>query len=151
MFEKNSIFWKSLRVLIVDNNYSLREWFRWWFLQNWCDENNIVLISNWTEAVEIANWGDFDLLITDIDLPGENGLIATHKIKMNNKKIKVFAVVSEEDKPRDTGDLFDKVIIKPFSSYDRFLDHIMSIHSFAEQVSQSSKKREQLIENVVEK
>src|SRR3989338_714931 len=79
--------------------------------------------NNAIEAVSLVAVKDFDLIISDIRMPGENGIIAVEKIKkiFNEKRhISGFMFISgyaEEDTPAHAIRLgVDKFLYKPFDN-----------------------------------
>lgn len=84
---------------------------------------DVVLASNAVDAVEAVAIDDFDLVISDIRMPGENGVIAVEKIQNIYKKREhscAYIFVSgyaEEDTPEHAIRLgVDRFIFKPFDT-----------------------------------
>ncbi|MEO0162275.1 MAG: response regulator [candidate division WOR-3 bacterium] len=74
------------RILIVDDEEPIR------ILLNEAlkDDYEIVLCDNGREAVKHITKGNFDLLITDIKMPGTHGFEVIERIRERNKTIPII-------------------------------------------------------------
>lgn len=93
---------------------------------------------NAVEAISLAAVNDFDLVISDVRMPGENGIIAIEKIKKiyeEKRTISGYILISgyaEEDTPAHAIRLgVDKFIYKPFDN-EKFLQVVKEELELAE-------------------
>lgn len=96
------------KVLIVDDNRELRE-----MLATFLSKNGLVIVqaSNGLEAIRQFNQARFDIILTDICMPGMNGNILTKQIKNINRTMPVIAITGS---PELVENHFEKVLTKPF-------------------------------------
>ncbi len=109
---------KSLNIIVVDD-----------------DEQVLGSVSNQLTALghrvtgytnaadllsEIDDHGNFDLIITDLAMPGINGLSLAKKIKESNKQLPVILMTGWFDEFRSFPDKekFAGILYKPFTLYD---------------------------------
>ncbi len=112
-------------VLVVDDNFTNRTILRIQ-LEQW--KMLPVLASSGEEALDIlSKHRDFDLIITDMNMPGMDGVELTRSIKKNNPSIPVIllsSMGSELDK-KDS-ELFCSLLTKPVKQ-NVLCTHILSI------------------------
>ncbi len=71
------------------------------------------------EAVDKFNPGDFDLVLTDWNMPGKNGLEVTQEIRKKDDKIPIIMVTTEAEKSRVMEAIEAGVsdyLVKPFTA-----------------------------------
>lgn len=140
---------KKISILIVDDEESVRDSLYSWFAE---DGYNVQCAVNAKEALAILESGNFEIIITDLKMPGMDGLELLQRIKALNKDsiiivMTAFASVDTAVKALKEG-AFDYVT-KPFDPDD--LSHL--IRNAARQISlahenETLKKRVDSLENV---
>ena len=66
------------RILVVDDELSMREFLEIFFLQN---GHEVVLAEDGTEAVQLLHEHEFDLVITDLRMPGTHGMVVLRRCR----------------------------------------------------------------------
>ena len=140
---------KKISILIVDDEDSVRESLTSWFIE---DGYRVECAENAKKALAILESGNFDIILTDLKMPGMDGLELLQRIKTLNKDsiiivMTAFASVDTAVKALKEG-AFDYVT-KPFDPDD--LSHL--IRNAAKQISlahenETLKKRVDSLENV---
>lgn len=109
---KKKFFGSSVRddiqILVVDDNKEVRDLLDTLFTQ--CGFM-VVVVDNGLEALRKFNDTAFDIVLTDICMPGINGNILSKRMKMTDRNIPVIAITAS---PALAGNYFDKVLTKPF-------------------------------------
>jgi DNA-binding NarL/FixJ family response regulator len=82
-----------LKAMIVEDNISFREMFRDWLLTQY-PSTEVIEAGSGEEALKRLRSYAFDLVFMDINLPGENGLEITRKIKAGWQDIPVTIITS---------------------------------------------------------
>jgi signal transduction histidine kinase/CheY-like chemotaxis protein/ligand-binding sensor domain-containing protein len=100
------------KVLVVDDNLTNRT-----ILKNQLEQWKLIptLATSGTEALSILEQDhDFDLIITDMQMPEMDGIALTQKIKHKHKKIPIILLSSVgDDRPKIHAELFSSVLTKP--------------------------------------
>ncbi len=140
---------KKISILIVDDEDSVRESLTSWFIE---DGYRVECAENAKKALAILESGNFDIILTDLKMPGMDGLELLQRIKTLNKDsiiivMTAFSSVDTAVKALKAG-AFDYVT-KPFDPDD--LSHL--IRNAAKQISlahenETLKKRVDSLENV---
>ena len=140
---------KKISILIVDDEDSVRESLTSWFIE---DGYRVECAENAKKALAILESGYFDIILTDLKMPGMDGLELLQRIKSLNKDsiiivMTAFASVDTAVKALKEG-AFDYVT-KPFDPDD--LSHL--IRNASKQISlahenETLKKRVDSLENV---
>lgn len=99
---------EGARILVVDDSKEVRELLDTVF--NECGFT-VVIADNGLEAVRKFNEGAFDIILTDICMPGMNGNILSKQIKKIDRNIPVIAITAS---PGLAENHFDEVLAKPF-------------------------------------
>lgn len=71
------------------------------------------------EAVTMFNQGEFDLVLTDWNMPGKNGLEVIQEIRKVNKEVPIIMVTTEAEKSRVLEAIQAGVsdyLVKPFTA-----------------------------------
>ncbi|MCC9604658.1 response regulator [Blastopirellula sp. JC733] len=71
------------------------------------------------EALKIFKPGDFDLVLTDWNMPGKNGLEVVQEIRKIDKDVKIMMVTTEAEKSRVLEAIQAGVsdyLVKPFTA-----------------------------------
>jgi len=140
---------KKISILIVDDEESVRESLNLWFTE---DGYRVNCAENAKQALSILESDVFDIILTDLKMPGMDGLELLQRIKTLNKDsiiivMTAFATVDTAVKALKEG-AFDYVT-KPFDPDD--LSHL--IRNATKQISltlenETLKKRVDSLENV---
>src|SRR5581483_8149965 len=105
-----------VRILVVDDEAPIRELIRRWLLEWGYD---VTLATNAEDALGTLMWRPVSVIVTDMRLPGENGLWLLEHVKAKLPQTR-FIVVSGLDDMTETvsrqlrADHID-VLLKPFS------------------------------------
>ncbi|MFC1867807.1 response regulator [Thermodesulfobacteriota bacterium] len=104
----------NVRILVVDDESCVREILSW-VLNGMGFEVSIA--SNGFEAFGMFMQGSFELVLTDLNMPGMDGWLLAHKIKEKSPETAVMLVTGEEpkgvkEKLRER--CVDSVLFKPF-------------------------------------
>ena len=105
----------ALRILVVDDNDNIRE-----MLEDFLnfEGHKPVLAKDGKEALKIFSEQDFDIVITDLGMPGMSGWELTKQIKQRKPEIPVVIItgwgsqLSVEDLKKNKVDL---ILSKPFN------------------------------------
>lgn len=105
----------ALRILVVDDNENIRE-----MLEDFLnfEGHNPVLAKDGKEALKIFSEQNFDIVITDLGMPGMSGWELTKQIKQRKSEIPVVIItgwgaqLSAEDMKKNKVDL---ILSKPFN------------------------------------
>jgi DNA-binding NtrC family response regulator len=140
---------KKISILVVDDEESVRESLNLWFTE---DGYRVECAENAKAALSILESGNFDIILTDLKMPGMDGLELLQRIKTLNKDsiiivMTAFATVDTAVKALKEG-AFDYVT-KPFDPDD--LSHL--IRNATRQISlthenETLKKRVDSLESV---
>ncbi len=140
---------KKITILIVDDEESVRESLNLWFTE---DGYRVECAENAKQALSILESDVFDIILTDLKMPGMDGLELLQRIKTLNKDsiiivMTAFATVDTAVKALKEG-AFDYVT-KPFDPDD--LSHL--IRNASKQISlaqenETLKKRVDSLESV---
>jgi DNA-binding NtrC family response regulator len=140
---------KKISILIVDDEDSVRDSLNLWFTE---DGYRVECAENAKKALSILESGSFDIILTDLKMPGMDGLELLRRIRALNKEsiiivMTAFASVDTAVKALKDG-AFDYVT-KPFDPDD--LSHL--IRNATKQISlthenETLKKRVDSLENV---
>ncbi len=113
---------KSLSILLVDDN-KVNQFLGKRILQN-LGITQIEMAGNGNEALELVNKGFYDILLTDVEMPGMNGYelsAAIREKEAGDKKLIIIALTanaSEEDREKAIMAGIDDYITKPYSPQD---------------------------------
>lgn len=89
----------ALRLLLVDDSRITREMFRRILTDA---EMTVVSVASGEEALAVLENGDVDCVVTDIEMPGIDGLELTRRIRESNEWEHLpVVVVSTRDRPSD--------------------------------------------------
>ena len=109
---------KSLKVLVVDDQQSMRG------LARQCLKKigvvDVALAASGEAALEMLNAKEFDVVVTDLNMPGLSGLDLAEQIKSHPvlKSIPVFLATSDAYREQAEGGKVDHFVAKPFSVAD---------------------------------
>jgi YesN/AraC family two-component response regulator len=111
---------EAKRLLIVDDEEAVTFSLFQIFI-NIPTECEVLTASDGTEALKKIEAGEFDLIITDIAMPGINGLDLLTMIKSKHPKTKVIVITaygSDERKEQAISRGAEHYIEKPFDIYE---------------------------------
>lgn len=109
---------KSLKVLVVDDQQTMRG------LARQCLKKigvlDVTLAASGDAAFEVLQTKPFDIVISDLNMPGWSGLELAEKIKSHPvlKNIPVFLATSDAYRDQANGGSVDHFVAKPFSVAD---------------------------------
>lgn len=140
---------KKISILIVDDEESVRDSLSSWFIE---DGYRVECAENAKKALSILESDTFDIILTDLKMPGMDGLELLQRIKTLNKDsiiivMTAFASVDTAVKALKEG-AFDYVT-KPFDPDD--LSHLIrnaTKQIFLSHENETLKKRVDSLENV---
>jgi two-component system chemotaxis response regulator CheY len=107
----------SARVLVADDSSTMRK-----ILirsLNTVGVPSAVEAANGDEALEAFKPGDFDLVLTDWNMPGKNGLEVIQEIRRQDAEVRIIMVTTETDKSRVMQAIAAGVsdyLVKPFTA-----------------------------------
>lgn len=109
---------KSLKVLVVDDQQTMRGLARQALKQ--IGVVDVALAATGESALDVMNTKMFDVVISDLNMPGLSGLDLARKIKDHPvfNRIPVFLATSDAYRDQATADLVDQFVAKPFSAAD---------------------------------
>ena len=106
-----------MRVLLVEDSGTMRSIIRRSLKE--LDVLNVVEADNGLRALEFFRNGEFDLIITDWNMPEKDGLEMMKEIRAVNKKIPIVMITTENGRHRVKEAIqlgVTDYLIKPFSS-----------------------------------
>jgi len=112
------------RILIADDQMATREAMAKHATNRGYD---VVTVTNGEELLDIASEERFDLVITDIIMPGLNGAVATESMKMQGCTIPIIALTGLS--PQDVNLVqteFKKIYHKPIN-VDELFEYVDSL------------------------
>jgi len=83
--------------------------------------HSVTAVADGTEALEALGRGRFDLLITDIVMPGLDGIGLALKVGRDHPELPVLLMTgysAEKQRAYDLDELICRVLVKPFSLRD---------------------------------
>ncbi|WP_118137323.1 response regulator [Oceanicella sp. SM1341] len=109
---------KSLKVLVVDDQQTMRGLARQALKH--IGVVDVSLAATGEGALDVMNTKMFDVVISDLNMPGLSGLDLARKIKSHPvfNRIPVFLATSDAYRDQATADLVDQFVAKPFSAAD---------------------------------
>ena len=103
---------RGKRILIVDDEESLRACLR---MMLELDGHQVTEASNGAEALRLFTLGDFDLVITDFEMPILNGSELALGIKLLSASLPILMITASEKARRDAQNPVDALMHKPFT------------------------------------
>lgn len=109
---------KSLKILVVDDQQTMRG------LARQCLKKigvlDVSLAASGDAAFEVMQTKPFDVVISDLNMPGWSGLDLAEKIKSHPvlKSVPVFLATSDAYRDQAEAGEVDKFVAKPFSVAD---------------------------------
>ncbi|MEI6060520.1 MAG: sigma-54 dependent transcriptional regulator [Bacteroidota bacterium] len=140
---------KKISILVVDDEESVRDSLSSWFVE---DGYRVQVAENAKQALAILESANFDIILTDLKMPGMDGLEMLRRIKLLNKDsiiIVMTAFASVDTAVRALKDGAFDYVTKPFDPDD--LSHL--IRNASKQISlahenETLKKRVDSLESV---
>jgi CheY-like chemotaxis protein len=107
---------KTKRILVIDDDEDIRECIAF-FLEE--EGHRVTLCSDGSEGVRLFERTLFDLVITDIMMPGKDGLAAIIEMEKINPGVRILAIsgVDMKNMLLDAAEIFGAVhtLSKPFT------------------------------------
>ena len=140
---------KKISILVVDDEESVRDSLSSWFVE---DGYRVQVAENAKQALALLESANFDIILTDLKMPGMDGLEMLRRIKLLNKDsiiIVMTAFASVDTAVRALKDGAFDYVTKPFDPDD--LSHL--IRNASKQISlahenETLKKRVDSLESV---
>ncbi|ETN94603.1 hypothetical protein P278_25460 [Zhouia amylolytica AD3] len=120
----------KLKAVVIDDDETLRKLITETLVSNQCE---VYTCKDGDEAINIINHQEFDLIITDIQLPKMNGFRFVEILKNDVKAYKgqpIIAITGRKDIDQSfyTSNGFSEVIFKPFTP-EKLLQQITTLFS----------------------
>ena len=100
------------RILLVDDQQSVREAIS---LLLGLDEHTVIEASNGAEALDLFLHDQFDLVITDFEMPKMKGNELAARIKQLSPAQPILMITAYAEKLGDTDNPVDAILNKPFA------------------------------------
>jgi two-component system chemotaxis response regulator CheY len=107
----------SARVLVADDSSTMRKIII--RSLNTVGVPSAVEAANGDEALEMFKPGDFDLVLTDWNMPGKNGLEVIQEIRKQDADVRIIMVTTETERSRVMQAIEAGVsdyLVKPFTA-----------------------------------
>jgi len=115
----NSYFVKGLRLLVVDDNSDSRELLTLLFEEEGAE---VIAVKSASEAIEVLELTQPDILLSDILMPGEDGYSLIRKVRKRERErggqlpaIAITVAARKEDRARALSAGFHSHISKPLN------------------------------------
>lgn len=102
------------KILIVDDDQDIRKLLDA-LLSSW--GYTVKEADNGTSAIKALDQESFDIVVSDIDMPGISGNDLVRHCKASDRRMPIVALTAEKE---NACDLFDLVLAKPFDQMDLF-------------------------------
>ncbi|MFT5539894.1 MAG: two-component system cell cycle response regulator CpdR [Alphaproteobacteria bacterium] len=106
------------RILVVEDERAVREFVRRALVHHGHD---ITLAEDGLDALNVLSKNEFDLLLTDIVMPGMDGIALALKVARDKPDLKILLMSgfsAERQRAHNLGVLIHRVIVKPFTLRD---------------------------------
>ena len=103
------------RILLVDDQQSVREAIS---LLLSLDEHTVMEASNGAEAMDLFRRDQFDLVITDFEMPKMKGNELAARIKQRSPTQPILMITAYAERLRDFHNPVDAILDKPFQLED---------------------------------
>ena len=131
---------RGYNFLLADDNYDMLQYIGSILLSNW-SEARIVYANNGFQAIEEMEHFQPDLIITDWDMPGKNGLAIAKEVNRDPEKMEIPILLvtgielSPEARLRIKNLHIHSVLNKPFNSIKLIatVHNILNHHSSSEE------------------
>ena len=133
---------KRKNILLVDDNFTCRN-----ILKKQLEQWNLMptVASSANEALEIISRNSrFDLIITDLEMPGMNGIELAENIKQTDPKISLILLNTYNDEQyKDHAGLFRAVITKPVKQHllHKYVSHELNRSDIPAEQQQNNKPK----------
>ncbi len=107
----------SLRVLVADDSSTMRKIILRSLLAVGCE--GATEAADGAEAIAMFKPGEFDLVLTDWNMPAKNGLEVVQEIRKQDPNVKIMMVTTEAEKSRVLQAIEAGVsdyLVKPFTA-----------------------------------
>jgi two-component system, cell cycle response regulator CpdR len=106
---------RGKRILIADDEETIRAWLR---MVLELEGHQITEASNGAEALKLFKGGEFDLVITDFEMPVMQGNTLAIGIKLLNPSLPILMITGSGSARRDGRNPVDALLSKPFTTAD---------------------------------
>jgi CheY-like chemotaxis protein len=103
---------RGKRILLVDDEPSVREAFR---MMLKFDGHTVTEANNGAEALDLFTKGQFDLVMTDFEMPGMKGNELAVRIKKLAPKQPILMITAHGKELGDSENPMDSILDKPFT------------------------------------
>ena len=103
------------RILVAEDERAVREFLRRALTHNW---HEVALAEDGIEALGLLGKGEFDLLLTDIVMPGMDGIALALKVARDKPDMKILLMsgyAAERQRAHNLDELIHRIIAKPFT------------------------------------
>ena len=102
---------RSKRILLAEDEQSVRQTVA---LVLGLDQHTVVQAANGAEALALFKEGRFDLVITDLEMPGMKGDELATRIKESSPAQPILVMTAYAERLGSNGKPFDACLAKPF-------------------------------------
>jgi CheY-like chemotaxis protein len=106
---------RGKRILVAEDEESIRTWLR---MVLELEGHRVTEAGNGAEALNLFKAGEFDLVITDFEMPVMQGNTLAIGIKLINPFLPILMVTGSGNAHRDGTNPVDALLSKPFTSAD---------------------------------
>ncbi len=106
------------RILVAEDERAVREFVRRALAH---EGHDVTLAEDGLDALDALRDGDFDLLLTDIVMPGMDGIALALKVARDRPDMKILLMsgfAAERQRAHNLDELIHRVIAKPFTLRD---------------------------------
>ena len=103
------------RILVAEDERAVREFVRRALVHR---GHEVTLVEDGLEAARVLNEGAFDLLLTDIVMPGMDGISLALKVGREKPDVRILMMsgyAAERQRAHNLDELVHRVIPKPFT------------------------------------
>ncbi len=103
------------RILVAEDERAVREFVRRALTHN---GHEVALAEDGIEALGLLGKGEFDLLLTDIVMPGMDGIALALKVARDKPDMKILLMsgyAAERQRAHNLDELIHRIIAKPFT------------------------------------
>ena len=103
------------RILVAEDERAVREFVRRALTHN---GHEVALAEDGIEALGLLGQGEFDLLLTDIVMPGMDGIALALKVARDKPDMKILLMsgyAAERQRAHNLDELIHRIIAKPFT------------------------------------
>jgi DNA-binding response OmpR family regulator len=106
---------RGKRILLVDDEQSIRDAYA---MLLGTDDHQVIPAADASQALDLFRAGQFDLVITDFEMPGMKGNELAVKIKSLSPFQRLLMITAHPKQPDSLTNPVDHVLNKPFTFED---------------------------------